>query len=403
MKQIVRILCCYLLYSQCLANSAPEVTVQLGPRPFYLLDQLQSGPLKEKLEQCRQGPFATSDFSIAHRGASLQFPEHTKEAYIAAAQMGAGIIECDVTFTKDRHLVCRHAQCDLHRTTNILENPTLAKKCTRPFQAADSDNKASAQCCTSDITLSEFKSLQGKMDAANPKAKTIEEYLAATPNWRTDLYASTGTLMSFDESIELMQSLNLKMTPELKAPAVKMPFQGEYRQSDYAQAMIDRLIHFEVKPSDVLVQSFSWNDIAYWIRNEPEFARQAVFLDDRVDTEDLYQDAIASLPTLKQQGLNIVAPPLWALLSLDQNNNIVPSPYAKAAKNAGLKIITWTLERSGHITQSEDYYYQSVLPALKTEGDIFKVLEVLHKDIGVIGVFADWPAAVTYYANCNGL
>ncbi len=25
-----------------------------------------------------------------------------------------------VTFTKDRELVCRHAQCDLHTTTNIL-------------------------------------------------------------------------------------------------------------------------------------------------------------------------------------------------------------------------------------------------------------------------------------------
>ena len=35
--------------------------------------------------------------------------------------MGAGIVECDVTFTKDKQLVCRHAQNDLHTTTNILE------------------------------------------------------------------------------------------------------------------------------------------------------------------------------------------------------------------------------------------------------------------------------------------
>ena len=31
-----------------------------------------------------------SDFSIGHRGAPLQFPEHTRESYVAAAQMGAG-------------------------------------------------------------------------------------------------------------------------------------------------------------------------------------------------------------------------------------------------------------------------------------------------------------------------
>ncbi len=36
--------------------------------------------------------------------------------------MGAGIVECDVTFTKDHQLVCRHAQNDLHTTTNILVN-----------------------------------------------------------------------------------------------------------------------------------------------------------------------------------------------------------------------------------------------------------------------------------------
>lgn len=29
-----------------------------------------------------------------------------------------------------------------------------------------------------------------------------------------------------------------------------------------------------------------------------------------------------------------------------------------------------------------------------------KVLNVLHRDIGVLGVFTDWPATVTYYANC---
>jgi len=46
--------------------------------------------------------------------------------------MGAGILECDVTFTKDLELVCRHSQCDLHTTTNILTTP-LAAKCSVPF------------------------------------------------------------------------------------------------------------------------------------------------------------------------------------------------------------------------------------------------------------------------------
>jgi glycerophosphoryl diester phosphodiesterase len=49
--------------------------------------------------------------------------------------MGAGIVECDVTFTKDKELVCRHAQNDLHTTTNILATP-LAAKCVQPFTPA---------------------------------------------------------------------------------------------------------------------------------------------------------------------------------------------------------------------------------------------------------------------------
>lgn len=384
-------------------SATRKANIQLGPRAFYLLDQLQDGELKQQLQQCRQGPFKKSSFSIAHRGASLQFPEHTKEAYLAAAQLGAGIIECDVTFTKDRQLVCRHAQCDLHRTTNILEKPELAKKCTIPFIPADSDSNAIARCCTSDITLAEFKSLRGKMDAINPRASTIRDYINATPSWRTDLYASTGTLMSFSESIELFRRLEVKITPELKAAEVPMPFEGDFTQQHYAQSAVDLLKQHKVPPEDVYLQSFSWDDIEYWLNREKQFAKQAVYLDDRVDNSENVAQAISSLAALKQQGLNIIAPPLWALLSLDDDNNIIPSVYANAAKAAGLDIVTWTLERSGHITTSEDYYYQSILPALKTEGDIYSVLEVLHKDIGVKGVFADWPAAVTYYANCFGL
>src|SRR5216683_1163560 len=100
---------------------------QVGPRPFYLVDKMKDGPLKTELSQCT-GPFRKTDFSFGHRGAALQFPEHSRESYLAAARMGAGVIECDVTFTKDRQLVCRHSQCDLHTTTNILSVPALAAK-----------------------------------------------------------------------------------------------------------------------------------------------------------------------------------------------------------------------------------------------------------------------------------
>ena len=66
--------------------------VQLGPRPFYLVEDMEESELKEELQQCTEIRLKRTDFSIGHRGAALQFPEHTKESYEAAARMGAGII-----------------------------------------------------------------------------------------------------------------------------------------------------------------------------------------------------------------------------------------------------------------------------------------------------------------------
>lgn len=389
-------------------------SVQLGPRPFYLVDDMDAGKLKEELKKCSNGPFKRSDFSIGHRGAALQFPEHTKESYVAAARMGAGILECDVTFTKDRELVCRHSQCDLHTTTNILAIPELAAKCSVPFQPAVIDpatgatiTPARAQCCTSDITLTEFKMLKGKMDAFNPNATTVQAYMNATPSWRTDLYTQNGTLLTHAESIELFKRLGTKMTPELKAPSVAMPFEGDYTQQAYAQQMIDEYKAAGVAPKNVYAQSFNLDDVLYWIDHEPEFGEQAVFLDD-IDPTDGSPDndvppTLVELQMLAARGVNIIAPPMWALLDLDRDNRMVPSAYAMDAKSAGLAIITWTLERSGLLKTGGGWYYRSVTPAIDNDGDMLTALDVLAQDVGVLGVFSDWPATTTYYANCKGL
>jgi glycerophosphoryl diester phosphodiesterase len=377
--------------------------LQLGPRPFYLVEDMDPSPLKTKLQQCATGPFKKTNFSIAHRGAPLQFPEHTKESYEAAAKMGAGVVECDVTFTKDKQLVCRHSQCDLHTTTNILSIPALAAKCTQPFTPANAvtGEPATANCCTTDITLSEFKSLQGKMDGFNPKATNVEEYIAGTPAWRTDLYAGKGTLLTHAESIQLFKKLGVKFTPELKSASVPMPYQGNYTQAAYAQQLIDEYYEAGVKPRDVWPQSFDQQDILYWISHEPRFGKQAVYLDDANVPEEL--PTLNELRTLAAKGVKIVAPPIWALVTLDSKNKIIPSDYARNAKAVGLDIITWSFERAGPLKNGGGWYYQTINAALNNDGDMLNVLDVLAKDVGVIGIFSDWPASVSYYASCMGL
>lgn len=380
--------------------------VQLGPRPFFLVNEMGEGALKNKLESCSTGPFFPSKFSIGHRGAALQFPEHTKESYTAAAQMGAGIIECDVTFTKDRELVCRHSQCDLHTTTNILATP-LANKCSVPpeFDAnGQLTNAGSITCCTSDITLTEFKTLNGKMDAANTAATSIEDYMNATANWRTDLYAAKGTLLTHAESIELIKELGADFTPELKTPSVAMPFEGDYTQEMFAQQMIDDYRAAGIHPRKVWPQSFDLNDVKYWVENT-RFGRQAVYLDGVYDINVTQ----AEMESWVADGLRVLAPPMWMLLDVNNHGDIVPSQYADNAKAAGLKLITWTLERSGTLKDNGGWYYQSVngdnggIDVIDNDGDVMKVLDVLAQDVGVIGVFSDWPATTSYYANCMNL
>jgi glycerophosphoryl diester phosphodiesterase len=104
-------------------HEAPYL-VSLGPRPYYIINNMTDSPLKRKLQSCENKPVAISDFSIGHRGGgTLQFPEETVQSENAGARMGAGILECDVSFTRDRGLVCRHSLCDLHTTTDILTRP----------------------------------------------------------------------------------------------------------------------------------------------------------------------------------------------------------------------------------------------------------------------------------------
>ena len=387
-----------------LAQSPASVSnIQVGPRPYFLVADMVDSPLKAKLQSCSNGPFKKTNFSIGHRGAAMMFPEHTKESYEAAARMGAGIVECDVTFTKDKQLVCRHAQNDLHTTTNILATP-LAAKCSKPFTPYDAEKNvpAAAECRTSDITLAEFKTLRGKMDAFNPMAKTAQEFMGGTANWRTDLYSgpTSGTLLTHQESIALFQKLGVKMTPELKSATVTMPFDG-FTQEAYAQKMIDEYNAAKVAPSKVFPQSFDLNDVRYWIKNEPQFGKQAVFLDGADKLADLPD--LAKLISYKNEGIQIVAPPIFALLDA-KDGKLVASAYAKNAKQAGLSIITWSLERSGVMASGKGgWYYQSVNHVISREGDILEALDVLATDVGIMGIFSDWPGTVTYYASCMGL
>jgi hypothetical protein len=95
---------------------------------------------------------------------------------------------------------------------------------------------------------------------------------------------------------------------------------------------------------------------------------------------------------LKDNGVKIVAPPMWMLVKDDPNAeyDISPSAYADSAKEHGLKVITWTLERTG--PGLDGWYWQSVTDSVQNldyrqiDGHKFALLYVLSQEIGVLGV-----------------
>jgi glycerophosphoryl diester phosphodiesterase len=114
--------------------------------------------------------------------------------------------------------------------------------------------------------------------------------------------------------------------------------------------MIDEYTQAGVHPHHVFAQSFDLDDIRYWIEHEPQCGKQAVYLNDHFDPtctppHPCHQDPNQSKtwdPTIEQRvadGVQIVAPPMWVLLTV-KNGKIVPSEYAKAARKAGLGGIT---------------------------------------------------------------
>lgn len=224
--------------------------------------------------------------------------------------------------------------------------------------------------------------------------------------------------MTLRESIELNEKNGVKHTPELKGgdPAsIASIFGGQDR---YAQKFADELQAAGVKPHDAWPQSFNVNDILYWIKHTA-YGRQAVFLVDYDDAKDnilLFdttgkqlekkEDQLKFFMELRKAKVQIVAPAMPALLAVN-GSRIVPSQLAKDLKGMGFDIITWTFERADlRQGASKAGFYFDFDPtgaAIKKDSDMYKALDVLAREVKILGIFSDWAATVTYYASCMDL
>ncbi|MFM7273646.1 MAG: glycerophosphodiester phosphodiesterase family protein, partial [Gammaproteobacteria bacterium] len=257
-------------------DSPPEAMARIR----YLVEALAPGGLRDRLHACLAKPqaaLAPNPFSLGHRGAPLGFPEHSVEGYRAAAAQGAGRIECDATPTRDGVLVCRHAQCDLQSTTDILLTP-LAGRCRSPFSPADPGRgtTASARCCTSDLSLAEFRQLRARHDRVDPGARTLQGWLAPGGEAR-------GTLITHAGSIALFRSLGVEMVPELKGSDADLGLPAGLDRATLARRFIGEYLEAGIPPERVMPQSFLIEDLSLWLREFPDFGQRALWLDGRFE------------------------------------------------------------------------------------------------------------------------
>lgn len=106
--------------------------------------------------------------NIAHRGSSGMYPEHTMEGYRHAIAQGADIIECDVSLTRDRHLVCLHESW-LNHTTDVSQHPEFRHR-LRTYDIPGVGNVTN--WFSVDFTLAELRTL-GKVQQHQYRDQTM--------------------------------------------------------------------------------------------------------------------------------------------------------------------------------------------------------------------------------------
>lgn len=92
---------------------------------------------------------------VAHRGASVKYPEHSIPAYTRAVADGADFIEIDLVPTRDGVLIARHEN-DLTATTDIATHPEFRTRWAEKLI----DGKRKGGWFAEDFTLAEIRTLR---------------------------------------------------------------------------------------------------------------------------------------------------------------------------------------------------------------------------------------------------
>ncbi|MEM7568440.1 MAG: glycerophosphodiester phosphodiesterase family protein [Pseudomonadota bacterium] len=251
---------------------------------------------------------------IAHRGASGLRPEHTLEGYKLAAQLGADVIEPDLVFTKDGHLICRHDRY-LSGSTNVADKPDFADRKRPDPQRPEPDWYAE------DFTLAEIQTLKARQPF--PGRDTGYDDMFAIP--------------TFAALLELAKNEGWRLCPEAKQPAIAAANGHDFNAA--LEPFFEAAQSGEIGPS--YIQCFD----ASWLKTIAKMDNM-----ERVQLLYLPSGQSIDISALSAQ-CDAIGPNKDALLA--------PSTLQQDAKAQGLKVYPWTFRSDqlpdGYVSLQEEY------------------------------------------------
>jgi glycerophosphoryl diester phosphodiesterase len=285
-----------------------------------------------------QASHAPAPFSVAHRGASAQAPEHTREAYRLALAQGADYVEQDLGLTSDGVLVCLH-DLSLERTTNVEE--IFPNRATVERDGGQERRR----WYVDEFTLAEIRQL----DAGS---------------WFDPAFAG-ARVATFQEAIDLLKG-KAGLFPELKGPA-RLRAKGLSLEEAVVNALTrNGLTNATVngRPA-VLLQSFEEQSLRTLATRLPDIPR--TFLIGSADSAARWL-TVDGLREMRTFATGVGPARQW----VDARPAVVGDAHA-----AGLTVVPWTFRaRRGSTTE-----------AAAAEADMRRFIEAYNVD----GLFTDNP------------
>ena len=309
---------------------------------------------------------------IAHRGASGYLPEHTIPAKAMAYAQGAHFIEQDLVMSKDDRVIVLHDH-HLDTVTNVAT--------VFPGRARDD-----GRYYVVDFTLAELREL-----AVSERFSPDDGSRNAVFADRFPLDKSTFHISTFEEEIELVQGLNrstggkVGIYPEIKSPA----FHHE-EGKDIAAAVLKILedYGYAERPEQVFLQCFDGNELQ---RIHGELL-PAMGID--IPLVQLLGTGPVFEPALTDEGLAMVA---GYADGIGPSMNLIVDPQSTPDDLR----VTDLVERAHELELVVHPYTfrRDLLPGYVE--DFAELHKVFFDDIGIDGVFTDFPDLTVQYIESN--